>query len=419
MIQGNTLKKLNRKDFLKFIVIGAGLGHLSSGKSKETDKNAIKMKGKSQTLNKSITLNDDESIIGPGKIILQKGAQIHINGKSCSITNIHFVAEGDYKNQSTVLKIDSKAKDITITNCTFEGSRYTILKADKNGESDKSLEFSSPVKGVYFGHNSCLGNFSRHLYLHGLRDIRIEGNTFKDSLRDSIRLRQNVKRTIISNNIFQNIGRISKESSDAIDSFWSGEELIISNNHIEDVATHGLDLKGLSPDANGSSSNVIIQGNIIKNCQYSGINISSGAIIKNKKNFISHYTLANNHISFCNLNKKENNYAAIYLRHGVKQLNIIGNILFNNYGHAILLGNFEESALQSESIIVAQNNISLLSKGQHCVYALAINGLSIYGNIFKGPKGSEYIDLNKKYKKFNSKEVLVENNLEIVVNDNT
>lgn len=370
---------------------------------------SIDLKGATKKLNKTLVLKDGDFIVGPGKIVVEKGCEaIIIEGSNVRVKDVTFIAKGDYKNSSSIFKLTEKASDFSLEGSSFEGTRYTVLKADENSKKDKNLSFLKPVSGLKILKNVFKGKFSRHLYLHNIEDILIHGNTFRDCLRDSIRLRQAIKKVIISENNFKNIGEISKESSDAIDTYWSGEELIISKNIIDGCSTHGFDIKGISPDLDRGTGKVVVLGNIIRNCRFSGILVSSGAFVNGKTNLVSGFNIRDNIIEGCNINNKNPNDAAIFLRHGVSNANIIGNQIKGNKGHGIVLGNFEPRAIQTSSILISQNQISTDTKS-HCVYSLAVESLIVTDNIMSG--SAKKMEIKASYNEFKANDKEIRGNL--------
>lgn len=365
----------------------------------------IELKGETKIIKSKLTLIDNSIIKGPGIIKLKSSSSgIFLNGKNITIENVHFVVEDNTLKQNSVLHIEDGAKNIKIQGNYFEGARYTILKADINTKKDKNLLFKKRATDIYFLNNVCEGQYSRHLYLASIENIKILNNKFKNSTRDSIRLRQNIKKIFILNNTFENIGQKSKESSDGIDSYWSGEELIISNNHFSGIQTHGLDIKGLSPDSVGKTSKVIISDNIFKDIQYSGVLLSSGNNIEKKDNLVSDFSIRGNQFFNINLNNVNKNDAAIFLRHGVSNVIISSNIINANYSHGIVIGNFAKNTIQTTDVLV---NSNIIQSKYEPVFIHAANRIQVINNnLFK--KNVKHI---KSYKLYKSSEFLILNNL--------
>lgn len=365
----------------------------------------ISLLGKTKEIKKKVVLEDYSQIVGPGIIKLKSSSEgFFFKGKNILIDNVTFIVEDNTQKRNSLFHLLDGANNISIRNSTFNGARYSILKSDINSKKDKDLLFKNRVKELKFINNLCFGSYSRHLLLSSLENVKITGNTFKNSVRDSIRIRQNVKRVTISGNTFKNIGVKSKESSDAIDTFWSGEELIISNNHFSTISTHALDIKGISPDTKSKSSKVIISDNIFSDIQFSGILISSGAIVKNKVNKVDNFIIKGNQFYNINLNAKNKNDSPIFLRHGVKDVIISSNIIDANNSHGIVLGNFEQNAAQTSGVLILSNIIK--AKGNP-VFVHASRDVIVKSNNFFGKK----VKVIKSYKKFLGDQISISDNL--------
>lgn len=404
---------MNRKDFIKLGLLGIGSlsAPIAFSKGRHKSKGITKLNGRSLKASE-LKLKTGDSLIGPGVVMLSETDEaLTLDGKNIYVLNVTFKAKNTKKQHDSVLELTENSENITIEGCSFEGDRYCVLKADSNSTKDKDLYFKNPAKNIKFLKN-VINGFSRHLYFHSVHGSLIEGNTFKNSKRDSIRLRQNVLKTSIVNNRFSNTGSGSKESSDAVDAYWSGEELIINGNHIDGCDSHGLDIKGLSPDKTGKTSKVIISSNIIQNCRYSGILLSSGAFIKGRENFIESIIISDNIILRTNLKGENPNDAGIFARHGVQGAIIRGNEIRPHHGHGVVVGNFEDRAEQSKTITISSNQISVKKKSDHCVLALGVAQLIVAHNILKAPKGARPVKAQKNYRKFKAEKIVINENIQ-------
>lgn len=417
------MKNLTRKSFLKAALLGIAA---IKGKAYAQDAEKTKVKNISgamflegKTINLvNAVLGDGACIQGPGTVILPAGSPaLKIAGSNVRLSNIRIIAKGGKENHSAAVHLLETAANVRIDNCCFEGERYCVLKADRNSHKDSGLAYKKPVKGLHFQNNACEGSFSRHLYLHNVEGIVIEGNTFSNSLRDSIRLRQAVRSVIVSGNRFVNIGVLSKESADGIDAYWSGEEVLITSNIFENIATHGLDIKGISPDREAATSKVVIASNIFKNCRFSGVLLSSGALKPGSKNIVENFIVSSNMFTGCNQNGKNPNDAAIFLRHGVVSASLTGNHIFNHRGHGIVLGNFESGAGQTKNVIVGHNQIAVKGKENSCVASFGADGVVIKGNVFSKSNNAQALKMVESYKGFKSASNIIGDNLESIVND--
>ena len=405
--------KLTRKQFIGSII--SSVAALASfGASSDTHKKGqLHLNGGTHKL-KKLVLGDDNFIKGPGTIEIDGPDAILVAGRNVTIDNVVFKTTIGPSKQSSIIKMLEGCSNLIIRNCHFSGNAYCVLKADVNTNEDKDLTYKNPVGPLLFRGNTCFG-FSRHLFLSNVTNLNIEGNVFEKSVRDSIRLRQAVKKVIISKNQFNNIGVDHKESSDAIDTYWSGEELVINSNIVDGCAVHGFDLKGISPDKEGSSSKVIVDGNIIKNCKFSGLLISSGMTYKHKSNMVTDIIIKANIITNCNLNNANPNDAAIFLRHGVQGCIITQNKVTINNGHAVVIGNFDENAKQTKDITIVENQLKA-TKGM-CLYLLAPRNIVVARNILQHSKNMKAYHVVKSFKKFKLAKFIEIDNLESVIND--
>lgn len=340
-----------------------------------------------------------------------------------------------------------------IHNCKFNGTTYSVISADINGSNDSFLTYNAPVDGLLFEKNKVGGSYSRHLYLHSVKNIRIVNNSFRDSARDSIRLRQATEKCLISGNTFDNIGEenglaerpqswsslesftlntlvsiptgnypgIYKcivanstiganpttggasewsyinthyfETKDVLDAYWSGVELIITNNIINKTAQYGLDIKGSEPNGAYSSGRVVISNNIIQNCFGCGINISSADLLLDGSfRFTSDYIISNNLLKGNNREQFDIAQSPIRLYQGVANCTISNNTIVENFARGITISNASPTAEMCRNIVVTGNQIysngisgGLSNIGINCS---PVDGLIIQGNIIKNLPGS-------------------------------
>lgn len=338
---------------------------------------------------------DSSRVYGLGKIRKKEGSKsiFQIMGNSSQISGLEFVSGDAYTNGMADIRLMESAKNIKILDCNFKSNIYSAITADQNGKSDQSLTYSKPAEDIII--SSCIfsGKYSRPIYLHSVSNITISNNIIKNSLFDGIRLRQKVGKCIISNNHFSNIGtKKSDDTQDAIDTYWSGHELIISNNIIDGCAKHGIDIKGHEPNSNYGSNKVIIENNIIKNSMYCGISLSAGKKGKQKK-FISIHSIviSNNIIEKSNRIKLPAGNAGIFIRHGVKNITINSNQIINNLCRGIYITNQELKAQANESIIISENqcvNNGYEGDG-YGILVSSVNGVIIRGNICENKSKSD------------------------------
>jgi len=295
----------------------------------------------------------DGRLFGPGTIRKSPKATEALTLKGAVlIEGLSFMSADDRRDGACEIRLGEALSHAIIKDCHFLGASYACIAADRNGKDDKSLRYKVTAANVKFINNEVGGEYSRHLYLHSVENILIQGNSFKKSKRDSIRLRQRCKKVQILSNNFENIGTLpvleKPESADVVDSFWSGEEFIFSNNIIDGCALHCLDLKGID------THNVLVTNNQIKNCGWHGISLMGDA----KKNHpLKNVIINGNMISECNQLKRDPEAAAIMLSGPLKEISVSGNQLFRNLGRGLMLQNREDKKSINTDIIVTGNQI--------------------------------------------------------------
>lgn len=321
--------------------------------------------------------------------------------------------------QRAEIKLADGAENIKITNCTFKGSIYAAISADVNGADDSVLTYIDPASDIVIT-NCIFDGYTRPLYLHSVNNVVISNNVFKNTLRDAIRLRQNVGFCNITNNTFKNIGvrsedvverpknwsslesytagtRVSVppfgiyeataanttigdnpatngasewtlidgayfETKDAIDTFWSGKDLVISNNVIESTGSVGLDIKGSEPSGDYSTNNVVVTGNLIKDTFGIGINFHSADVLTvgdsaGEFRPVGNCIISDNIISRCNAERYDVSSAAINLRQGSSNVTVSNNNINNHYGRALNVTNLDQSSEIQRSIQIIGNQI--------------------------------------------------------------
>ena len=362
----------------------------------------------------------NKKIYGNGTFVKNVAAErCFILNSNCEINGVRFnsIVNGV---QRAEIKLNDGAKDIVITGCRFESvSLYAAISADLNGTDDSLLEYTNVASGVIISNNVFKG-YIRPLYLHSVENITIVNNSFRDCLRDAIRLRQNTGMALISGNTFKDIGEDSTaiierpanwisldsyvlgeqvsvppfgiyectvanstiganpattgsgewtlvdgsyfETKDAIDTYWSGKELVISNNIIDGTASVGIDIKGTEPSGLYSTDSVIVTGNLIKNTFGIGLNFHSSALLEvgeftGEFRYVGNCIISNNIFKGCNAEKYDVAQPAINIRQGTTNVTISDNHIKDHYGRAINLLNLDENSRINRSLKVTGNQI--------------------------------------------------------------
>lgn len=169
--------------------------------------------------------------------------------------------------QRSEIKLDEGAENVRIYECTFTGSLYSAISADVNGDTDQSLTYTYPASNVVITDNEFRG-YSRALYLHSVKDIVISNNTFKQTTRDAIRLRQATGSCSIVNNLFKNIGEpvsIAERPKNwsSLSSYNLGDIVSVPPYGIYQARINSTTI-GSNPATSGSSEWTLLDGGILR-----------------------------------------------------------------------------------------------------------------------------------------------------------
>ena len=308
-----------------------------------------------------VDIGSEKRISGPGIIRKMHKASyaLHAVGKNIVIDNLNFQPQQVFGQPNCDIKLGENAADVQINSNYFKGGTgpYSAICAADDSEAAQGREYKNHVKGVLITNNIFIG-YVRQLFLHSVDNLTIQGNLFRDSIRDAIRLRENDGYVIINGNQFFDIGRDdgTPQTQDAVDSCWSGLKLVITDNIVRRTALVGFDIKGKQTYDGQGSSSVIIANNHISETASSGIVLAGnyqekpihtiiveGNILEHNsrlakignaalwvKGSARYITIANNHIAF-----NRNRGITVQTRNGkfngtVTGVQVIGNMVFNN-----------------------------------------------------------------------------------------
>jgi hypothetical protein len=367
---------------------------------------------------------DGKSLIGPGSVTMKSGSKsaVTLKGNSSRILNVDFKGNGTGRRPEAHVLLGPGIDHAIIDGCSFSGGLFNAIGCGVNSEKDKSLDASELRNKITISNNQFKGRYSHHLYLHQIDNLIITDNYFENSSHDSIRLRQMVKTITISQNQFRRIG-LSKDgdSRDAIDCFWSGHQLIVSDNHFEDVTVHGIDLKGHSPDLEYGSSKVNITGNQFRRIGFSGILVSSGDKIAGEWKAIRNINVASNQFEGCGYLSNNPNDAALFLRHNQEMIIIHGNQFYDNFNKGVMIGNFAVGAPVSKNIIIQSNLFSSNGRPKNAesygIHVLGGKSIIITGNIISNDSIQSNHQHHKgvvveKYNNYLATEIINQGNIE-------
>lgn len=198
----------------------------------------------------------------------------------------------------------------------------------------------------------------------GAYDVSVTGNSFSDFGGYGISIggktvnaiRWNTSKISITGNTFSKstYGIIYPPYSGAL-YLGSGSNVVFSNNVIDSMAANGVYIRALdapAPTGDGTGDgNIIISGNRITNCTFSGIRVDSSYRI----------SIMNNQIMGCGNRGIEINSNAsfpINIWNGVDSVDnmiITGNLIIKNDGDGIFLGGVNYSIVSNN--IITDNNL--------------------------------------------------------------
>lgn len=342
-----------------------------------------------------VDILSEKIINGNGKIKKKTSTEsaFHIKGENVIITNVKFEGDTTSGQPNCDIKLGDGSKNIRITKCSFNSSIYSAIAGSVDTGSSGEL-YTVNVSGVVIS-NNVFNGYIRPLHLHSIDNITINHNIIRDTAYDGIRLRENDGFIIINSNQFVNIGNgnwSDSQTRDAIDTYWSGQNLIITNNIIRETANTGIEIKGFAPDGINGSGKVIISNNQISKCRYSGIFIAGDSDYDGLGNykFIENVIVNSNIITECNQNILVDGAigdAAILLKFLYRNISITDNHVISNYSRGIFLNNEVESKEISDSVII-KGNICVNNghdglTNSAGIYISAINNVIVEGNFCK------------------------------------
>lgn len=281
-----------------------------------------------------LELKDNEKIIGPGTLCkaATSAAGILITGTNTSVSNVSFRPTTTSGQPNCDIKLGEGVTNSKIINNDFDGQIYSAVCA-ANDTAVGGSAYTTPVAGLMLSDNTFNG-YVRPVYLHSVDNFTIQDNIIQHSLRDAVRLRENDGYGLITGNQFVKIGNgvNSTDTQDAIDTYWGGNRLVISNNIVRTTESMGFDIKGVSPfSAAEGSRSIIIANNHISDTRHSGIvlhgNLDTGE---------SNYSITiNSNIVESVTRVKSYSEAAIWAKGAISYLTISNNQLRQNFARGI------------------------------------------------------------------------------------
>jgi parallel beta-helix repeat protein len=287
-----------------------------------------------------------KTIIGHGTIKKKSTSEsaFHIQGNGTSISGLTFASQASSGQPNTDIKLGEGASNVRILNNTFNSPTYAGI-AGSVDSLNGGTPYTTRVSGVIIANNVFKGGYARPIYLHSVDNITIDGNIIRDCNFDAIRLRENDGYCIINANQFINIGDPSwpdDQTRDAVDTYWAGDTLTITNNIVRKTAYAGFDIKGVV--GSSQSRKVIVSGNQIQDTRYNGIHIYGD--VDNNLLYIDSVIVSDNIISGCNQNKTANSAHGIAFKGCAKYVNVHDNIITSCFGRGIYVYNAYTGSIQ-------------------------------------------------------------------------
>ena len=283
-----------------------------------------------------LELKNGERLFGKGQIckVASQDFALNITGTGVSVEGLTFAPDTASGQPNCDIKLADGGSDIRIMDNQFNGASYSaICAADDSAVGGEA--YTQRVQGLMIADNVFTG-YSRPVFLHSVDNLTINNNLFSDTLRDAVRLRENDGYALITGNQFFNIGDgvVPTDTQDAVDTYWGGNRLVISDNIIRTTQSMGLDIKGVSPaESDEGSRSVIISNNHISDTLYSGIvlhgNLDTGEI--------NHSIIVEGNILEHNTRNRSFADAAIWVKGMVKYLTVANNQLISNYSRGITI----------------------------------------------------------------------------------
>jgi parallel beta-helix repeat protein len=287
-----------------------------------------------------------KTILGHGTIKKKTTSEsaFHIKGNGCVINGLTFAGQSISGQPNTDIKLGEGASNVRIVNNTFNSPIYSGVSGSVDS-LNSGTPYTTRVSGVMILNNIFKGSYARPIYLHSVDNITIDNNIIRDCNFDAIRLRENDGYCIINANQFINIGDpswVDDQTRDAVDTYWSGDTLTITNNIVRKTAYAGFDIKGVV-GAN-QSRKVIVSNNQIQDTRYNGIHIYGD--VDNNLLYIDSVIVSDNIITGCNQNKSASGAHGIHMKGCAKYVNIHDNIITSCFGRGIFVNNAYAGSIQ-------------------------------------------------------------------------
>ncbi|WP_395341632.1 right-handed parallel beta-helix repeat-containing protein [Ningiella sp. W23] len=331
-----------------------------------------------------LELFDNEAILGKGTICKAASSTygLIVKGNNVRIEDVTFRPEMVSGQPNCDVKLADGSRNVRIESNHFEGNTYSAI-CGANDTAVGGQPHVIPATGIMINDNTFNG-YVRPIFLHSTDNVNIRNNILSNSLRDAIRLRENDGYVLISGNQFINVGNgvQSTETQDAIDTQWSGQRLVITDNIVRGTESIGFDIKGVSPDSsNLGSRSIIIANNHISDTFFSAI-VLHGNLDTGEANFS---IIVESNIIEGAVRNASFADAAIWAKGAVKYLTIANNQIRSNKARGITV---QTRSGQSDGTVagIHVTGNTLINNGVETagssigLYLLGVHGAIVTGN---------------------------------------
>ncbi|GAA0854570.1 right-handed parallel beta-helix repeat-containing protein [Aliiglaciecola litoralis] len=331
-----------------------------------------------------LELKDDESLFGLGTICKASSSEyaLKVTGNNVQIKDLTFAPQTVSGQPNCDIHLAEGSQHVKIESNHFVGQTYSAVCAAVDSAVGGQPYFI-PASNIIIQSNTFDG-YVRPLFLHSVSNITISNNIISRTLRDAIRLRENNGYVIISNNQFIDIGNGVNvtDTQDAIDSFWSGQKLVISDNIVKTTEGVGFDIKGVDPDnIQIGSRSVIIANNLISETRFSAI-VLHGDLDTDAGNYS---VILDANIIEDSVRSASYADAAIWAKGSIKHLTISNNQLRSNLARGITVQTRSGESDGSVSDVHINGNI-VINNGVGSapssigIYLQGVQGAIVTGN---------------------------------------
>jgi hypothetical protein len=335
-----------------------------------------------------------QKLFGEGTIVKAATARngVILAGTNPTLEGLEFkgIAYSGTGREGFEVKLADGCISPRITKCEFTATSAVydaIIAADDNEDTapENDYPYSANVRDLGVSDCRFTGNYARPVLLACVNGYNISDNYFTGCRFDAIRIRETISEGVIHGNYFYEVGNQSwpdNQTRDAIDTAFSGDKLVITDNIIIRPAFVGIDIKGTDRIGDGySSRNLIVSGNIIEGARYNGITFSES--VTTAPDFIWAASITGNQIIGCNRNNAtgggSNGDPGILVGGSARFVDVSHNQVYGCFGRGIYVARSSSGVDNARQIIVS-NNITVNNQDYGIGFLHVVNAV-VTGNI--------------------------------------